>query len=187
VLSGVVERGLKVGFPYNGQGVPLGDFVPLHPLRVPAVDLVRDTASAVSSVSRLLEEVRASVTHVSLVHSSAGQIAWITGVDAESVPTKIGGWIFDLRGNFQLTCGGAERIDASASRLVVFEGRSSPYVLAAPAPGATAVPTPPSGLFVERVIEPGEYAAIDRFRHSQSASDATMSALANAGAVDCRR
>jgi hypothetical protein len=185
IRSGTVEEGVKVGPPYRGEEIRRGASPALDARRVAPDTLVRDFDDAVEAVANLLVELQASISSVSYVHTSARQAEALTGVAFEGNGVKSGAWVFDLRGNFQLICGGDFHKAQPDVRLLVYEGRSSPYVVHELPGEATPAPTPDSTLFVTQVMEPEEYPAIDRFRMNQSEIEAQATAYAGASIVLC--
>jgi hypothetical protein len=185
VIHGFVERGLRIGFPYNfGRAVTPVAGLPQRP-RPTLEPHEWHVDDGVMVLAGFLREIQASISEIRLTYTGAGQAELMTGIQIEANGVKRGGWVFDLTGNFQMICGGDFHDSRSALRLLVYEGRSSPYVVPEPAADATPVPTP-DGLFEVHVIAPGEYPEIDRFRQPQSAIDATATAFAAAPVVECQ-
>jgi hypothetical protein len=171
--------------------IAAGEDTEIDMTRVPAEEFVQTTSGAVEAVVRFLERVRASISAISYVETTAQRAQAATGVATQGLPHGTRAWLFEARGDFQLMCGGFSHAGSTSLRLLVVEARAAPYVvysaaLGAPLRSPTPAPLPELSEFGTPItLVPGEWPAIDQFRRSDVEIDATATAIATSDFTPC--
>ena len=164
-----------------------GEVPQIDELRTPQNLIVETTADAVQSVARSFDRTYAQVLDVTWLQTTASRVGSL--VSMAGVPPDSPAWMFDAEGDFELRCGSENTDPLGRIRLLVLQGRSSPYLVKS----ADETPSPLSDFGTPAVMAPGDWPVIDRFRRTRSAFEATGTAVwsaprapRDAGRFPCR-